>query len=433
MESGCFVRQNMETPSIKGDIMKVDFFDIMESLFHIHNIEMTLIRIDRLPEESQDVTDIFQKLTIDFSSRQIAELLHQALKPECISVIHTQTMLNYVALTATEELRQEYDFDYIAIGPYLSASLTHEEFLTLLQLLHLSADRYGALQNFYASIPIYGGENDVSSLIALMGKFIYGSFQAFTVENLKDRFTLPSKNFDFTLNKKPLEAMQSVEKRYQAENELLEAVSMGDTNRALYIYGSFTAHRVPPRVTDRLRNAKNLSFSLNTVLRKAVQNGFVHPLYIDEISGKFAQEIEHCSSIETLNALGREMVHRYANLVRNHSMRGYSPAVQKVINYIDFNYQEDLSLKKIASLFSISPSYLSALFRKETGTTLTEYVNSKRIDVSVSLLNTSDFSIQNIAAQVGFLDVNYYTRIFKKQKGLSPSAYRNLVNQRFNH
>lgn len=124
------------------------------------------------------------------------------------------------------------------------------------------------------------------------------------------------------------------------------------------------------------------------------------------------------------------MVHKYANLVRNHSMRGYSPAVQKVINYIDFNYQEDLSLKKIAELFSISPSYLSALFKKETGTTLTEYINSKRIDVSVSLLNTTDLSIQNVAGQVGFLDVNYYTRIFKKLKGLSPSAYRSLVNQR---
>ena len=103
-----------------------------------------------------------------------------------------------------------------------------------------------------------------------------------------------------------------------------------------------------------------------------------------------------------------------------------------MVNYIDFNYQEDLSLKKIADLFSISPSYLSALFKKETGSTLTEYINNKRIDISVSLLNTTDSSIQNVAAQVGFLDVNYYTRIFKKLKGISPSAYRNLINKRIN-
>lgn len=413
--------------------MKVDFLEIMESLFHIHNIEMTLVQLEQLSENPQNDSDIFQKLALDFGSRQTSEKILAALKPDCISILHTQTMLNYIVFTATEELRSEYHFDFIAIGPYLTAALTRDELLSLQPLLCLPTDRHENLQAFYASIPVFAGENDINSLVALMGKFIYGSFQSFTLENLSDSFTLSTNTFDFRLNKKPYEAMQSVEKRYQAENELIEAVSKGDTNRALYLYSGFSTHRIPPRVTDRLRNAKNLSFSMNTLLRKAVQNGFVHPLYIDEMSGRFAQEIEHSSSIEALDALRKEMVHRYANLVRNHSMRGYSPAVQKVINYIDFNYQEDLSLKKIAGLFSISPSYLSALFRKETGITLTEYINSKRIDVSVSLLNTTDSSIQNIAAQVGFLDVNYYTRIFKKLKGISPSAYRNLINKRISH
>lgn len=410
--------------------MQVDFLEIMESLFHIHNIEMTLIRLEDLPAETSDFTDILQKLTLDFKSRQISEAILKALKPNCISILHTETMLNYVLFTATPDMQQEYQFDFISIGPYLTAPLTHEELLTLIQILHLPMDRYDALQSFFSSVPVFSGENDINSLISLMGKFIYGSFTSFTIENLRDRFTLPPGNFDFSINKKPYEAMQSIEKRYQAENELLEAVAKGDTNRALYNYSNFFSYRVPPRNTDRLRNAKNLYFALNTLLRKAVQNGFVHPLYIDEMSGRFSQEIEKSTSTEALSDLGREMVHKYANLVRNHYMRGYSPAVQKVINYIDFNYQEDLSLKKIAELFSISPSYLSALFKKETGTTLTEYINSKRIDVSVSLLNTTDLSIQNVAGQVGFLDVNYYTRIFKKLKGLSPSAYRSLINQR---
>lgn len=412
--------------------MQVDFFEIMESLFHISNIEFVFARPEELPEETPESPDILQKLTLDFHSRRLSGAILKALKPNCISILHTQTMLNYVLLTATPGLREEYRFDFIAIGPYLTLPPTHEELLSMNQMLHLPMDRYENLQSFYSSIPVFNGQNDINSLIVLMGKFIYGGFTEFTIEKMMDTFTLPEENFNFSLIQKPLEAMQSVEKRYQAENELLEAVAKGDTNRALYTYSNLFSYRVPPRVTDRLRNAKNLSFSLNTLLRKAVQNGLVHPLYIDEMSGRFAQEIEKSTSVEALNALGREMVHKYSNLVRNHSMRGYSPAVQKVVNYIDFNYQEDLSLKKIADLFSISPSYLSALFKKETGSTLTEYINNKRIDISVSLLNTTDSSIQNVAAQVGFLDVNYYTRIFKKLKGISPSAYRNLINKRIN-
>lgn len=410
--------------------MQVDFLEMMESIFHLCNIEFTLVCLEELPAECPDSTDVLQKLSLDFGSRQVSSAILSALNPNCISFLHTQTLLNYVALTATPQLREEYHFDFIVVGPYLTLPPDHEEILALSQLLHLPTDRHENLQSFYSSIPVFHGQNDINSLIALMGKYIYGSFTGYTLENLEDRFTLPEKNFDFSLNQKPYEAMQAVEKRYQAENELLEAVAKGDTNRALYTYSNFTSYRVPPRVADRLRNAKNLYFSMNTLLRKAVQNGLVHPLYIDEMSGRFAQEIEKSTSLEALSSLGREMVHRYSNLVRNHSMRGYSPAVQKVINYIDFNYQEDLSLKKIADLFSISPSYLSALFKKETGSTLTEYINNKRIDISVSLLNTTDSSIQNIAAQVGFLDVNYYTRIFKKLKGISPSAYRSLINKR---
>lgn len=412
--------------------MQVDLLEVMESLFHICNIEITLVQLKDLPGETPDPPDLLQKLALDFHSRQISEALLNALKPNLISILHTQTMLNYILLTATPEMREEYKFDFIAVGPYLTVPVDHEELLSLNQMLHLPMDRYENLQSFYSSIPVFNGQHDINSMVALLGKFIYGGFTEFTIENMMDRFTLPEANFDFQLNQKPYEAMESVEKRYQAENELLEAVAKGDTNRALYTYSNFFSYRVPPRVTDRLRNAKNLSFSLNTLLRKAVQNGMVHPLYIDEMSGHFAQEIEKSTSIDALNALSREMVHKYANLVRNHSMRGYSPAVQKVVNYIDFNYQEDLSLKKIADLFSISPSYLSALFKKETGSTLTEYINNKRIDISVSLLNTTDSSIQNIAAQVGFLDVNYYTRIFKKLKGISPSAYRNMINKRIN-
>ncbi len=117
--------------------MQVDFLEIMESLFHIHNIEMTLIRLEDLPAETSDFTDILQKLTLDFKSRQISEAILKALKPNCISILHTETMLNYVLFTATPDMQQEYQFDFISIGPYLTAPLTHEELLTLIQILHL--------------------------------------------------------------------------------------------------------------------------------------------------------------------------------------------------------------------------------------------------------------------------------------------------------
>ena len=95
--------------------MQVDFLEIMESLFHIHNIEMTLIRLEDLPAETSDSTDILQKLTLDFKSRQISEAILKALKPNCISILHTETMLNYV-LTHNHHFKWWFDLALIRAG-----------------------------------------------------------------------------------------------------------------------------------------------------------------------------------------------------------------------------------------------------------------------------------------------------------------------------
>ena len=63
-------------------------------------------------------------------------------------------------------------------------------------------------------------------------------------------------------------------------------------------------------------------------------------------------------------------------------------------------------------MFSVNASYLSSLFRREMDMTLTDYVNGRRIDTALKLLNTTDIPIQDIAYYVGIEDVNYFTRIF---------------------
>lgn len=72
----------------------------------------------------------------------------------------------------------------------------------------------------------------------------------------------------------------------------------------------------------------------------------------------------------------------------------------------------------------ISPSYLSSLFKQDTGTTIVDYINSQRVDRAAVLLATTDRSIAAVAAAVGILDVNYFTKIFKKQLGTTPTQYR---------
>ena len=168
------------------------------------------------------------------------------------------------------------------------------------------------------------------------------------------------------------------------------------------------------RADTLLRDYKNYSIILNTLLRKGAEVGLVHPIHIDKLSSYFGRKIETITSFEQGKALFAEMIRKYCFLVKNHSLKAYSLLVQKVITRIDTDLTMDHSLKTYAELLNVHPSYLSSLFRKETGVTLTEYVNQKRVEHGVFLLNTTNMQIQTIAQQCGFSDINYFTRIFKK-------------------
>ena len=100
------------------------------------------------------------------------------------------------------------------------------------------------------------------------------------------------------------------------------------------------------------------------------------------------------------------------------------------MNYIFVNLENDLSLQRIAAEFSMNKSYLSTLFKKEMGMTLTEYVNQTRIKRAIYLLNTEDMPIQEIAQWCGIPNLSYFTRIFKKEKNMRPSQYREMITKK---
>ncbi len=122
-----------------------------------------------------------------------------------------------------------------------------------------------------------------------------------------------------------------------------------------------------------------------------------------------------------------DMVKEYCLLVKKHSSNNYSLPVQRVITYIDTDLTADLSLKALSDSLNINPSYLSTLFKKEMGMTLTNYVNKKRIEHAVYLLSSTDMQIQNIAQYCGIPDVNYFTKIFKKVMNKTPSEFKEEI------
>lgn len=101
--------------------------------------------------------------------------------------------------------------------------------------------------------------------------------------------------------------------------------------------------------------------------------------------------------------------------------------VNKVIEYIDEEIESPMTVEGLASMFDISTSHLSRIFREHTGITLVEYINMKKVEESQYYLRFSDKKISDISNYFNFCNQSYYTRIFKKYTNETPRRFRNDI------
>ena len=119
-------------------------------------------------------------------------------------------------------------------------------------------------------------------------------------------------------------------------------------------------------------------------------------------------------------------------LGRRHSIRASDKApdtvklkrLYTVLEYVSSSYQEHITTRDLAALCYISEEHFCRFFKSEIGKTVTEYINQYRTDKAAVLLANTDEAIGDIGASVGFSDVNYFSRIFKRIKGVTPGEYR---------
>ena len=98
--------------------------------------------------------------------------------------------------------------------------------------------------------------------------------------------------------------------------------------------------------------------------------------------------------------------------------------IQKIKLYIGQHLSETINLATISRVVNYNETYISRLFKQLTGISLSEYVSQERIKNAKQLLSSTSESIQNIAAVTGFDTSQYFSIVFKKMTGVSPSTYR---------
>jgi two-component system response regulator YesN len=101
--------------------------------------------------------------------------------------------------------------------------------------------------------------------------------------------------------------------------------------------------------------------------------------------------------------------------------------VDRIISYIQENYQKDIYLDLLADIFKMSPIYLSKIFKDYSGINFSDFLNQFRLKKARDFLKQSDIKVKDLSAQIGFKNVNTFIKAFKKNFGISPGEYRKSI------
>lgn len=383
------------------------------------------------PYENIELLDmgLRETLIIDFDKVKLFQHFVQKCKPQTLYYFTDIYSCSYVCLMLPNTEKTQY----LIFGPFTYIEINHKNYMQLLKDLEVPSSLLPFVENYYYNVPFVRSETQLKNLMSTMAEMLWNGNNNYSIAVIKEclyhnasteKFIKDPDQLDYLM---PLNA-NVIEARYAYENRCMQTVRQGNVTAIDQLLTNNDGMNPVPPFTNSLRDYKNYLVVFNTLLRKAAEQGAVHPVYLEQLSAKYIKTIEALTVIPD-HKLERDMLYKYCLLVRNYSVRGYSPILQKVINQINLNLTSDLGLKQLSEMFNISAGYLSTLFKKETGTTLTDYVNKKRIERAISLLNTTTLQIQNIASYCGFQDINYFTRIFKKFNGMTPTAYKELISK----
>ncbi len=112
------------------------------------------------------------------------------------------------------------------------------------------------------------------------------------------------------------------------------------------------------------------------------------------------------------------------NILYNPSYRNSNMdiRIQHAVKYVNAHYFEPITIRDVAEIYHLHPAYFGNLFQKTMGSTFKQYLTRIRLNHAENLLRSGEYSVNEVAFQCGFSDVFYFSKIFKKYKGVNPST-----------
>lgn len=314
---------------------------------------------------------------------------------------------------------------FLIAGPYVTDIFGLSDVKKIIKRNSISEALTDQLVQYYSTLPVIQDSLLWEAVLKSFCDTYYGQ-DCYTMSVLSlqgNELTRPENDQKETSGKSK-DIFEIIEKRYLQEKHTMDCISNGDREGALRHLKRASTYGMEKRSSSLIRDQKNYMIIFNTTCRLAAYKGGAHPYSIDQLSREFSIMIEKINNYRDLRALRDKMLTEYCKIVSEKETIYKNPLTSRITSYIQANFSSELRLGSTAKEFGISPNYLSALFKNETGLSFSEYVIGKRLTYSRDLLKETSYSISEIASLCGIPDANYFSRLFKKEFYVSPKQYR---------
>lgn len=217
-------------------------------------------------------------------------------------------------------------------GPVVFEKIQGNRFEELFSSLPLKDTYHNSIQAYYQKLPFLGSYAMFESLFLEFGKKLYGDSCEVVYSNTDffDHWNNAYKNC-LRDEEHPFSNIDVIEKRYEAENMLINAVTSGRESQALEITSKFESRLLPQRISNNLRDMKNYTITLNTLLRKAAEQAGVHPIHIDAYSNCNVTMLESLTSATQCLRAQQTIALGYCRIVKEHQHKIHSSIIRKVV------------------------------------------------------------------------------------------------------
>lgn len=165
-------------------------------------------------------------------------------------------------------------------------------------------------------------------------------------------------------------------------------------------------------------------------MRKALQLGsadyVLKPIDYEELDGVLLQISERVRNRRRAESIPTEIMQKASG---EEDYRGKSDVISTVKRYIREHIQEDIYIADVAKQVYLNEQYLMRTFKKATGLSILEFVTNERIWLAKELLSNTGYPINRVADMVGYGNYSYFTKIFKRNVGVTPQTYRQSIAQ----